>query len=277
MSGADVLGVEGHGTTQGYAAGCRSLGGCPGKDGPYGQSCMDARRRQMGEWPYTRAVANGREVELLVREVEERTAPPPSSPKVAQAKRAQRKQQGVPLPVARPMPAAPNPVAPDLQQWPEESAPQPAGSLAKSQGALASHPKQRDHALATASEEHPMGLTLAGEPRKRCAPGTILVHGVLQATKEWQLADVEEPVPSEQPAAEPFVEVNPDQSDIVTPEEPVEEPRPRGTRVLDDALRTIAESVEMQRAVAAVTERALRTARAEIRALRAESAAREAS
>lgn len=271
MSGTDVLGVEGHGTTQGYAAGCRSLGGCPGKDGPYGQSCMDARRRQMGEWPYARAVANGREVELLAREVEERTSPRSSSPKVAQAKRAQQKQQGVPLPVAEPEPLAP------VQVASEEPAPQPSGSLAKSQGAFASHPKQRDHALATATEEHPMGLTLAGEPRKRCAPGTILVHGVLQAAKEWSLGDVAEPVVPEQPAAESADEVDTGQSDVVMSEEPVEEPRPRGTRVLDDALRTIAESVEMQRAVAAVTERALRTARAELRALRTEIAARETS
>ncbi len=39
MSAEDLLkeGVE-HGTTIGYAAGCRSLGGCLGKDGPYEQS-----------------------------------------------------------------------------------------------------------------------------------------------------------------------------------------------------------------------------------------------
>lgn len=270
MSGADVLGViEGHGTTQGYAAGCRSLGGCPGKDGPYGQSCMDARRRQMGEWPYARAVANGREVELLVREVEERTAPPSSSPKVARAKRAQRKQQGVPLPVAEPEPLAP------VQVASEEPAPQVSGSLAKSQGALASHPKQRDHALATATEEHPMGLTLAGEPRKRCAPGTMLVGGVLRRSENVTEAEIEAAAATA--AGEPLVEVDPDQSDVVTSVGSVEEPRPRGTRMLDAALQTIAESVEMQRAVAAVTERALRTARAELRALRAEAARQEES
>ncbi len=60
-------------------------------------------------------------------------------------------------------------------------------------------------------------------------------------------------------------------------EEPgeVDGPRPRGKRVLDDAVRTLAESLELQRALADIGERALRTIRIEINHLRRETAAHE--
>lgn len=249
MSGADVLGgVEGHGTTLGYAAGCRSLGGCPGKDGPYGQSCMDARRRQMGEWPYARAVANGREVELLAREVEERTAPPSSSPKVAQAKRAQRKNQGLPAAAAA-----------DVEE-PVEVAPVEAPAPDLKHGTTWGYARG-----CRTAEACPKGAD-----GRSCVQAQNEYQREYRARKKAELQEQRAEVPAADP--EPVVEVAPDQSDVVMPEELVEEPRPRGTRVLDDALRTIAESVEMQRAVAAVTERSLRTARTEIKNMRRELA-----
>ncbi|PZE23883.1 hypothetical protein DEI86_13650 [Curtobacterium sp. MCBD17_028] len=54
-----------------------------------------------------------------------------------------------------------------------------------------------------------------------------------------------------------------------------EEPRPRGKQVLDDAVRTLAEALELQRAIAQIGERALRTIRIEINHLRREVAAHE--
>lgn len=61
---------------------------------------------------------------------------------------------------------------------------------------------------------------------------------------------------------------------VVEPEL-VEEPRPRGKQVLDDAVRTLAESLELQRAIAEIGERALRTIRIEINHMRREAAALE--
>lgn len=287
MNGADLLedGVP-HGTTAGYDAGCRSLGGCPGKDGEWAQTCMTAKSRSRMEFGYSKAVAKGREVELLQREADERRTPPPVPAKVARAKTSQQKQHGVPRPVARPRPSAPTPVAADLEQWPEETAPQPEGtrstSVAKSQGAFASHPKQRDHALATASAEYPMGLTLAGEPRRRCAPGTVLVDGVLRRgddaanllTSALPVPEViaEEPEPTAPIPAPATAESAGGVDEALVDEE---EPRPRGKRVLDDAVRTLAESLELQRALAEIGERALRTIRIEINHLRREIAANE--
>jgi hypothetical protein len=284
VSGADLLedSFSGHGTTAGYDAGCRSLGGCPGKDGPWAQTCMTAKSRSRMEFGYSKAVAKDREVEFLQAEADARTEAVKPTAKVAAAKRSQRKEHRVPVPTARPKPPAPTPVAEELQQWPDEAAPQPAcaeppaGSLAKSQGAFASHPKQRDLALATASKEHPMGLTLTGEPRRRCAPGTVLVEGVLRRSDDEAnvltpgrpvpegIADGPEPTaPTSAPAAD----------EQVVPA--VEEPRPRGKRVLDDAVRTLTESLELQRALAGIGERALRTIRIEINHQRREIAAHE--
>lgn len=292
MSGADLLEdtFSGHGTTAGYDAGCRSLGGCPGKDGPWAQTCTTAKSRSRMEFGYSKAVGNGREVEFLQREADARAETAKPKSKVEAAKRSQHKEHRVPVPTARPKPPAPTPVPEELQQWPDEVAPHPAGaeppagSLAKSQGAFASHPKQRDHALATASEEYPMGLTLTGEPRRRCAPGTVLIEGVLRrsddATDELTavppapevIAEEPEPTaPTPAPAA--------DEQVVLAVEEPVveEEPRPRGKRVLDEAVRTLAESLELQRALAEIGERALRTIRIEINHLRRETAARESN
>lgn len=272
MSGADLY-VDGfpHGTAQGYQQGCRGSA-CPAKV-EFGQSCREASIRLASDWGYRKLVQRGASVEeqrLPEGGVQQVPAQKPKKPRQGiAAVYAPLGQHGLkadrPKPVPRPMPAPPTPVASDLQQWPDDEAPQPAGSLAKSRGTLASHPKQRDHALATASEQHPMGLTLGGEPRKRCAPGTVLVHGVLQATSEWRMESPEPiPVSEQEPVFEPkSVEV------------PGEEPRPRGKRVLDDALRTLAEAAEMQRAIAEITERALRTARIEINHMRREAAALE--
>lgn len=114
-----------------------------------------------------------------------------------------------------------------------------------------------------------MGLTLGGEPRRRCAPGTVLVGGVLRRSDEVTEAELEAAAtPPAEPAPEP---------DDVADEVPVveEEPRPHGKCVLDDALRTITEAAELQRALAVITERALRTARVEINHMRREAAALE--
>jgi hypothetical protein len=278
MSGHDLYADDfpPHGTTTGYAAGCHSSGACPGKL-ERGQTCVQAHHRYASDWGYRKAVDAGAELSVL----ELATADVPVSPRT--------------VPVARPKPPAPTPVPEELQQWPDD---EPAlltereiassSCLAKSQGAFASHPKQRDHALATASEEHPMGLTLTGEPRRRCAPGTILVHGVLQAARPWpgdesevaaaeQMLYVEDVTPvAPEPEPEPVPE--PVEDEPAADHEPAfddEEPRPRGKRVLDDAVRTLAESLELQRALAVIGERALRTIRIEINHLRREVAAHE--
>lgn len=191
MSGADLLkdSFSGHGTTAGYDAGCRSLGGCTGKDGPWAQTCTTAKSRSRMEFGYSKAVGNGREVEFLQREAEARTeaAKPKPKPKVAAAKRAQQKEHRVPAPEV-------------IAEEPEPTAPTPAA------------------------------------------------------------AQTDEPV-------------------VLTDKEPAvaEEPRPRGKHVLDDAVRTLAESLELQRALSEIGERALRTIRIEINHLRRETAAREAN
>ena len=189
MNGADLLedSFSGHGTTAGHDAGCRSLGGCPGKDGPWAQTCMTAKSRSRMEFGYSKAVGNGREVEFLQREAEARTEAAKPKPKVAAAKRAQQKEHRVPAPEV-------------IAEEPEPTAPTPAA------------------------------------------------------------AQTEEPV-------------------VLTDEEPAvaEEPRPRGKRVLDDAVRTLAESLELQRALAEIGERALRTIRIEINHLRREAAAHESN
>ena len=97
-----------------------------------------------------------------------------------------------------------------------------------------------------------MGPTLGGEPRRRCTPDTVLAHGALQATEAWPRGN-REAEPTEKPTE--FEE----QPAVIEPE-PVEvlakeEPRPRGKRGLDDALRTLAEAAEMQRAIAEISER----------------------
>lgn len=56
-----------HGTTKGYAQGCRSQGACPGL---YGQTCSDARTRAASDYRYGKAVAKDREVEYLKGEHE---------------------------------------------------------------------------------------------------------------------------------------------------------------------------------------------------------------
>jgi hypothetical protein len=84
------------------------------------------------------------------------------------------------------------------------------------------------------------------------------------------------PVVEEVPAPGP-VEPAPSvahEPSVVEPE-PVELPRPRGKQVLDDAVRTLAESLELQRAIAEIGERALRTIRIEINHMRREAAALE--
>ena len=187
MSGADLLEdtFSGHGTTAGYDAGCRSLGGCPGKDGPWAQTCTTAKSRSRMEFGYSKAVGNGREVEFLQREAEARTEA--AKPKGAAAKRAQQEEHRVPAPEV-------------IAEEPEPTAPTPAAAQ-------------------------------TGEP--------------------VVLAD-------EEPAV-------------------AEEPQPRGRHVLDDAVRTLAESLELQRALAEIGERALRTIRIEINHLRRETAARESN
>lgn len=189
MSGADLLedAFSGHGTTVGYDAGCRSLGGCPGKDGLWAQTCMTAKSRSRMEFGYSKAVGNGREVEFLQREADARVEVAKPKPKVVAAKRAQHKEHRVPAPEV-------------IADGPEPTAPTPAPAPADEQVVLA----------------------------------------------------VEEPVE-------------------------VDEPRPRGKRVLDDAVRTLAESLELQRALAEIGERALRTIRIEINHLRREAAARESN
>lgn len=313
MSALDLLdGSIVHGTAAGYDAGCHTAGGCPGSSEEFGQTCTEAKTRSRSEFRYGKAVANGREVEYLRAErhpaaqvfrapavdpdiavAVDQMQPTSVGERVAIERTLQDRRDRVevepvvedapaPKPVARRKPVAPTPVAPDLDQWPEPSAPQPAGSLAKSRGAFAAHPKQRDHALATATREHPMGLTLTGEPRRRCAPGTVLIEGVLRRSD-----DAANVLTSAPPAPEAIAESDPiaptpdqaeaDEPDAVAAEESVEaeEPRPRGKRVLDDALRTLAEAAELQRAIAGIAERALRTARIEINQMRREAAAHE--
>lgn len=288
MSGADLF-VDGfpHGTTRGYELGCRGSA-CPAKV-EFGQSCREANIRVASDWGYRKLVQWG-------ASVEEQRLPEGGMP-TAPVEKPKKPRQGIaavyaplgqhkpkadrPKPVPRPMPAPPKPVASELEQWPEESAPQPAGLLAKSQGAFASHPKQRDHALATASERFPMGLTLGGEPRRRCAPGTVLVDGVLRRSDEAPTTAAEAPVPevvaeepeSTAPTSAPEIAEQP--ADVHEVSDVEEEPWPRGKRVLDDALRTITEAAELQRALAVITERALRTARVEINHMRREAAALE--
>lgn len=181
MSGADLLEDSvPHGTTAGYAAGCRSLGACPGKETPYAQSCLDARRRQVGEYQYARAVAKGREVEFLQREAEERTSASAPSASVVKARRAQEKQQGVPL-TPEPAPAAAAvPVAAELSVGGFTA--ERRANMAR--GVTEAQERQRAYALATASEEHPLGLALNGEPRKKAAAGTTLFRGRLMTREE---------------------------------------------------------------------------------------------
>jgi hypothetical protein len=82
-----------------------------------------------------------------------------------------------------------------------------------------------------------------------------------------------------EPTAPAPATAQPDEQVVLAVEQPVveEEPRPRGKRVLDDAVRTLAESLELQRALAENGERALRTIRIEINHLRREAAARESN
>lgn len=187
MSGADLLedAFSGHGTTAGYDAGCRSLGGCPGKDGPWAQTCTTAKSRSRMEFGYSKAVGNGREVEFLQREADARAEAAKPKPKVTAAKRAQHKE----------------------------------------------HPVQAPEVIADGPEP--------------------TAHTPAPADERVVLAD-------EEPAV-------------------AEEPRPRGKRVLDDAVRTLAESLELQRALAEIGERALRTVRIEINHLRNEAAAQKSS
>lgn len=277
MSSADLF-EDGfpHGTARGYELGCRGSA-CPAKV-EFGQSCREANIRVASDWGYRKLVQGGASLE------EQRLPELPTAPVVRTAVPVKpiehvlhervnaRRDLDAPKPMPRPKPVPPAPVAPELQQWPEESAPQPAGSLAKSQGAFASHPKQRDHALATASTEHPMGLTLNGEPRRRCAPGTVLVGGVLRRADEVPSA-VAPQVPAPEVIAEEPEPSAPTPEPEGADETDNDEPRAHGKRVLDDALRTVTEAAELQRALAVITERALRTARIEINHMRREAAA----
>lgn len=283
MSSADLF-EDGfpHGTARGYELGCRGSA-CPAKV-EFGQSCREANIRVASDWGYRKRVQAGAPVEEQ-RLPEVAAAPVVKVPRPArpvehrlQEAASARRDHDVPRPTARPKPAPPTPIAPELQQWREETAPQQEGarssSMAKSRGAFASRSKQRDHALATASEEHPMGLTLNGEPRRRCAPGTVLVAGVLRRAEEVTEAEIA--------AASAATAIRADAPEAVTEPEPEaavhvedEEPRPRGKRVLDDAVRTLAESLELQRALAGIGERALRTIRIEINHMRREVAALE--
>lgn len=252
MSGHDLYADDfpPHGTTSGYAAGCHSGGACPGKL-ERGQTCVQAQQRYASDWGYRKAVDARQELAFLDGET---VAIEPPKPRAV-----------APKPVPRPRPPAPAPVV-DVEEASEVVG--PSISVAKSQGAFASHPKQRDHALATASEEYPMGLTLAGEPRRRCAPGTVLVGGVLRRSDEVTEAELEAAaVPVEAaPEPEPEPEVV-----VAEPTRAAEEqPRPRGRRLLQESLLTLTESIEMQRGVLVVMERALRTTRQEVIQLRKE-------
>lgn len=265
MNGADLLeDTVAHGTTAGYEAGCRSTGGCPGADGPWAQTCSAAKTRSRSDWSYGKAVAKDREVEFLEREAAARTEAAKPSAKVVAAKRAQEKQQGVPVPTARPKPPAPTQV-PDVDELLEVSAkvakPIEHGTVRGYQRGCrddcpgdeggytcrnANRDAQRERAQARREQ-----LAEKRAETAAAAPEPVVV--------EPEPVVVPEPVPVEPEAAEAVVE----------------EPRPRGKRVLDDALRTLAEAAEMQRAIAEVMERALRTARIEINHMRRELAALE--
>ncbi|PZE89965.1 hypothetical protein DEI95_13165 [Curtobacterium sp. MCBD17_008] len=70
---------------------------------------------------------------------------------------------------------------------------------------------------------------------------------------------------------EPMVEaVEPAPEEQQVPEVVAELPRPRGHRVLQESLLTLTESIEMQRGVLVVMERALRATRQEVIQLRKE-------
>lgn len=245
MSGADLLedGVP-HGTTAGYDAGCRSLGGCPGKDGRWAQTCTAAKSRSRMEFGYSKAVAKGREVELLEREVEARLKPTAVPAEVARAKASQRKQQGVPAqPVVEAAEVAANAAFRHGTTW----------GYARGCKDSATCPR--------------------GADGRSCTEAQNEYQREYRARKKAELREQRAEVAADVP--EPIVEVDPDQTDVVSPIERPEEPRPRGKRVLDDALRTLTESLELQRALAEIGERALRTIRIEINHLRRESAAQQ--
>lgn len=184
MSGADLL-VDGfpHGTVAGYRQGCKSSGLCPGG---YGQTCTQANVRASADWQYGKALAKDREVEFLEREWSAANAAGDDarpaaevSAKVERAKRLQQRQQGVPLSSPLVVQAEPVP-APEVA----------ASGFSRerranmSKGAFAAQQRQREHALATASAEHPLGLSLNGQPRKRLAAGTVLFQGRLMLRED---------------------------------------------------------------------------------------------
>lgn len=68
---------------------------------------------------------------------------------------------------------APAPAATGFEVHPRRASAQTA-SKRKSDGQFAAHVKQRAHALATSTPEHPLGLSLNGTPRKRAAAGTAI-------------------------------------------------------------------------------------------------------
>ncbi|MBF4603727.1 hypothetical protein [Curtobacterium sp. VKM Ac-2884] len=246
MSGADLLedSFSGHGTTAGYDAGCRSLGGCPGKDGPWAQTCMTAKSRSRMEFGYSKAVAKDREVEFLQAEADARTESVKPTQKVAAAKRAQRKAHRVPAPEV-------------IAEEPEPSAPASVPDV--------NHGTTHGYARGCRDAETCPG----GDDGRSCVQAQQDYQREYRARKRAELQE-----------QRGEVSVVADVASAVVPEpvvESVEEPRPRGKRVLDDAMRTLAESLELQRALAEIGERALRSIRIEINHLRREVAAREES
>jgi hypothetical protein len=197
------------------------------------------------EFGYSKAVAKDREVEMLEREAEERTAPPAVLPRVARAKRAQRKQQGVPA--AAPEPAAPAEVATTPAVAEQDLRHGTTWGYARGCKDSATCPRSVDG--------------------RSCTEAQNQYQREYRARKKAELQEQRDAVASPDPVGdEPHEEMA---------TEVAEEPKPRGKRVLDDALRTITEAAELQQALAVITERALRAARIEINHMRREAAALE--
>ncbi len=265
MNGADLLeDTVAHGTTAGYEAGCRSTGGCPGADGPWAQTCSAAKTRSRSDWQYGKAVGNGREVEFLQREADARVRAAVAKVEGKAATRMARAGTSTPVPTARPKPAAPTPV-PDVDELLELPA-----KVAK----------PIEHGTVRGYQRGCRDDCPGDERGYTCRNANRDAQRERAQARREQLAEKRAetaPAGPEPVVVEPEPVVVPEQVPVApeSEDEVAEEPRPHGKRVLNDALLTLAEAAEMQRAIAEVMERALRTARIEINHMRREAAALE--
>lgn len=219
MTTLDTIAVAGfpHGTVEGFRLGCKSEGACPtgygqtcvradrrrSSDWQYGKAFGKGREVEFLEREQAAAAAPAPE-----------KAPGRDRAKANQERAQQRRQgndtsaatadqvrRGVDAeerPFHAPEPPLPlEPILPDaaafqsdhsddLGNWEQPAYSRPARErrgdteqARRSQGQFAAHAEMREHAIRTATPEHPLGFTRDGRPAKRAAPGTVLLHGEL--------------------------------------------------------------------------------------------------